>query len=137
MKRPLEHYKIKFERIPESGNCILEYGIALLESGNLIKAGEYLDHVYGSESFDTTWGLALLHKARIAALLGEVDYMLEFLKYALTEGSEFDAFVYFKVIDNLKSLPEFQQYRDLPAFKEILEGEFDNPRERYDIFEEY
>ena len=133
----LEYLKNIFEKHSSFGNHILEYGIALLEHKDLVKAGKILSQVCRAENWDNMWPYALLHKARIAALLGEVEYMLEFLQQS------FRVAAYFKDVcggdekfkEMAKNLTEFHKNRDYPRFKQVLTYEYLN-KEDYDKTEE-
>ncbi len=129
------YIKEQYEKAPQFGNYILDYGIYLLENGKLVKAGSILSEVCGSENFDNTWPYALFQKARIAAILGEFDFMIQFLRMAFVEA------VVFKDVcggdEKLKNMTmtysEFKQYHDHPLFKQTVVHDYDNKKDQDEI----
>ena len=79
----LDHYEEIYEDSTQFGLYCLQYGISLMEHGKLVEAGETLNAVHGSEGWDSWWPFTLFQKARIAAILGEIEYLIEFLERAL------------------------------------------------------
>lgn len=120
-----------FDTASQFGNYIVDYGIYLLENGDLVEAGMILSSANGSENFDNMWPYALFHKARIAAILEEFDFMIEFLRRS------FRVAVNFKDVcggdRELKIMAdkyyEFQRYRSHPRFRQVLNHDFDNKKD--------
>jgi len=119
--------KETYEKHESFGNYILEYGKSLLKNGFLVKAGLILSHVCGSENWDNMFPYALLEKARIAAILEEKEFLFEFLRWAFTAEAYFRDSVGGKKA-KLKGMtttyPEFEKFRELPRFKQILDQNY-------------
>lgn len=120
----LELDKEIYKKHSSFGDYILEYGKSLLKNGFLLKAGLILSRVCGSENWDNQFPYALLEKARIAAILGEKDFLFEFLRWTFATEAYFKDSVGGKKAE-LKRMattdPESEKYRDLPRFKQIVD----------------
>lgn len=112
----------KYNDNPQFGNFIVDYGIYLLENGDLVEGGEVLSCANGSENFDNMWPHALFHKARIAAILEEFDFMIEFLRRsfraAVAHKDVCGGDRQFKEVAD--TYYEFQRYRSHPRFRQVL-----------------
>ena len=135
--KSLAHYKKKYEHSPQFGDYILKYGISLLENGDMMKAGEILNYVCGAEDWDRMWPYALFHKARIAAILKESEYVIEFLRRSFRAAAFFNEPSWRD--DRLKEmttkLPEFHRYKENPNLRRIITHNYNN-REDRDKFRE-
>ncbi len=133
----LNYFEKLYEQSPESALKTLNYGISLLENGDLVKAGEILNKVEGSEGWDSEWPYALLHKARIAAVMGEFEYTMEYLRRviraAVALGEVWDSWIKEKI----EELPEFQKYRKLVDYKLIMRHNFDTEEEKKKFWSKY
>lgn len=120
-----------YEMAPQFGNYIVDYGVYLLEHGELIEGGQVLSCANGSENFDTMWPYALFHKARIAAILEEFDYMIEFLRRSFRAATVFEDVSGGQL--QLKKMAvnyyEFQRYRSHPRFRQLLDHNFNNKKD--------
>lgn len=117
-----------YDQAPQFGNYIVDYGIYLLENGELVEAGQILSCANGSENFDNMWPHALFHKARIAAILEEFDYMIEFLRRsfraAVAHKDVCGGDQQFKIMTD--TYYGFQRYRSHPRFRHVLTHNFNN-----------
>lgn len=121
----------KYCNSPQFGDYIVDYGVYLLEHDNLVEAGKILSCANGSENFDNMWPFALFHKARIAAILEEFDYMIEFLRRSFRAAAAHEDVCggqeYPKKM--AESYYEFRRYRSHPRFKEVLAHNFNNKKD--------
>ena len=135
VKKTLYTSKSEVERnynlAPQFGNCIYDYGVYLLEHGDLIKAGLVLSGVNGAENFDTMWSYALIQKARIAAILEEFDYLIAFLKLAFKNAAAFPGASggQEELKEEALYYQEIKTYGEFPRFKEVMEHDYDNPED--------
>lgn len=131
LEESLAHYRAEYNRSPQFGTYKLNYGISLLEHGKIIEAAEMLDHVCGSENFDNEWPPALLHRARIAAFLKEFEYTLEYLRRSFRAAASLAGCGISskeKLLKELaQTLTEFQKYKNIPEFKQVIAHNYDNP----------
>jgi len=108
------------------GIYILNFGIKLIDTGFLRRAGDILSQVCGCTNWDNTWPYALFHQARIAAILEEEEFMYEYLRWSFTAETYFRDIVSKK--DDLRGLvckyPEFDKYQNQSRFKAILKKKF-------------
>ena len=125
--KPLTYYKNHYIN-SAFGDHILEYGISLLENGYIINAGEILTYVWAAESEDTSWPQALFHKARIAAILKNADYVIEFLRMAFRAAAYFDnpPGTENRLKEMIEKLPEFNDYKDNLSFRRIITHNYNN-----------
>jgi len=137
LERSLAYYKAEYNRSPQFGTYILNYGLSLLEHGKIIEAAEMLDHVCGSENFDNEWPPALRHRARIAAFLDEFEYTLEYLRRSFRAAASLAGHGIFSKEKRLKelaqTLPEFQKYRSTLGFRLVIAHNYANRED----FEKY
>ena len=131
------YYKKKYEHSPQFGDYILEFGISLLENEDMVKAGEILNYVCGAEDWDRMWPHALFHKARIAAILKEDEYVIEFLRRSFRAAAYFDepAWGDDRLKEMTKKISEFHRYKGYPKFRRVIAHNYDN-REDNDKFKE-
>ena len=95
-----------------------------------MKAGEILNRVHGSEGWDTEWPFSLFQKARIAAILGEIEYLIKFLERALRAEFALVKKTHFRnnIKEKVEKSPEFQSYRSHIA--QTLAHDYDSKEER-------
>ena len=122
----LDHYREIYEDSTQFGLYCLQYGISLMEHGNFVEAGEILNAVHGSEGWDTDWPFALFQKARIAAILGEIEYAIEFLERSLRAEFVLSKKTYFSddIKEKVENSLEFQRYKSY--IKQTLAHDYDN-----------
>lgn len=124
--------------IPNLGINILKYGISLLENGYMIKAGGILNYVCGAENWDQMWSHALFHKARIAAILREYEYVLEFLRRSFRVAAYFNnpSGIEDRLKEMTRKLSEFHKYKGYPKFRRIIVHIYNNKEDRSKFSEE-
>lgn len=126
----LDYYREIYEDSTQFGLYCLQYGISLIEHGNLVEAGETLNAVHGSEGWDTDWPFALFQKARIAAILGEIEYVIEFLERSLRAEFVLSEKTYFSddIKEKVENSLEFQRYKSY--IKQTLAHDYDNEEDK-------
>ena len=102
-------------------------GTLLVELGEFDEAMKWLNNLNGCESHDTYWALGQLQMARVAALQGKKDDMIEYLTKAMKTTLFFkeDSGHYSKkhLIEDIEKMKEFDNYRNLTEFKEVFKIE--------------
>ncbi len=133
--KPLNHYENIYEISSHFGDYILDYGISLLENGYIIKAGKLLNDVCGAEDWDRMWPYALFHKARIAAILREDDYVIEFLRRSFRTAAFFNdpSGIEKRLKWMIAKSPEFRRYERNSQFKRVIFYNY-NTKEEKDKF---
>ena len=132
----LDHYRKLYEDSSQFGLYSLQYGTSLLECGNLVKAGEVLNREIGSEDWDTEWPFALFQKARIAAILGEIEYIIEFLEWSLRTEFALSKLTHFRnnIKEKAENSPELKRYKSY--IKQTLAHNYDNEEDKEKFWQE-
>ncbi|MFX1500214.1 MAG: tetratricopeptide repeat protein [Promethearchaeota archaeon] len=127
----LQVYNKFIERSGFTSPYELRKGTLLVDMGEYDEAMKTLKNLYGCESHDTIVAPAQVQIARISAIQGKKEDMINYLKEAFRTTIFFEGIgTYYgkrELIRDIAQVTEFEKYRDTEEFQEVLN--FDWERE--------
>ena len=135
ISRRKEFLKKQYEDNPQFADYCVHYGLHLIENGELIEGCRILNRAYG---VDTKWAYAIFHKARVAAVLGEVEYMVEFLWRAFRTAECFKQLTggATRLKQMARRYKEFRPYLDEPLFRQVCTHNYNTRKDRNGFFDD-